>query len=221
MNVLCAQIGARGNYCISWELHQKQQLSLLVTDFWNPFGGAFKLEGAWLPGALKRAQTRFHAGIPWAKVRTCPRVAFEDLIRREDQGLAARGELFSRLSVRFARFTAQCANSVEHDRMFIYCGAALEGLEKEKALGHACVLDQYDTGQELEQTIEEEALRFRRLNQRVDKLPGWYYERKREEWRLADTILVNSSWTRQMLLRSGVPTEKIAVVPLSIPDTLA
>ncbi len=220
MKVLCAQIGARRNYEMPWQLHQTQQLSLLVTDFWNPLGDTFKVGEAWLPVVVRGAQARFRRGIPSRKVRTYLRMAFSDLIHREEQG-AARGERFARLSVKFARFTAKCADRVDHDSMFAFCGAALEGLEKAKALGYASLLDQYDTGQELEQTIEEEALRFRKLNQQVTKLPGWYYERMREEWRLADTVVVNSSWTRQALLRSGIPIEKIAVVPSWIPDYAA
>lgn len=56
MKVLCAQIGARRNYEMPWQLHQTQQLSLLVTDFWNPLGDTFKVGEAWLPVVVRGAQ---------------------------------------------------------------------------------------------------------------------------------------------------------------------
>jgi len=166
-----------------------------------------------MPGVVKRAQSRFREGIPSRKVRISPKIAFE-MIHYQKLG-ASGGESFAQLSANFARFTAKWVDRVEHDSMFAFCGAALEGLEREKRLGHTTVLDQYDTGPELEKTIENEALRFKKLNQQVSKLPASYYDRMREEWRLADRIHVNSSWTRESLLRSGIQFDKIAIVPLS------
>lgn len=215
MNVLCSQFGARQNYEIPKRLSETQELSLLVTDFWNPLGDILNFRHKIWPSALRRAGSRCCPGIPSSNIRIDLRVAFAQT--HMPKSGAERGEEFARLFADLARFTAKCARRVEHDRMFAFCGAALEALEEEKALGLISVLDQYDTGLELEQTIESETIRFREFGQQVMKLPGWYYERLREEWRIADRIIVNSSWTRQSLLRSGVPAEKIIVIPLSIP----
>jgi glycosyltransferase involved in cell wall biosynthesis len=45
--------------------------------------------------------------------------------------------------------------------------------------------------------------------------PSSYWEAWREECRLADSIIVNSSWSRQALLEDGVNEVKIRAVPLA------
>ena len=214
MKVLCAQLGARQNYEIPWHFSKSGQLSLLATDFWNPLGNVVKFGGPLIPKVVARVQSRFREGIPSRSVRICPSVAY-DLSRLPRLGVAG-GELLARLSVRFARFTAECVAEVKHDCMLSYCGAALESLEAEKKLGNSSALAQYDTGPELEETIAAESLQFRELKQQVIKLPAWHYERLREEWRLANIIIVNSTWTQRSLISLGVPAEKIEVIPLSI-----
>jgi glycosyltransferase involved in cell wall biosynthesis len=47
-------------------------------------------------------------------------------------------------------------------------------------------------------------------------LPETYWQRLREEWELADAVLVNSDWSRDALIEQGVPGRKIMVVPLAI-----
>ena len=45
--------------------------------------------------------------------------------------------------------------------------------------------------------------------------PPQYWEYWRKECDLADRIVVNSEWSREGLIRGGVPGEKISVVPLA------
>ena len=46
------------------------------------------------------------------------------------------------------------------------------------------------------------------------QVPEAYFARREQEWTLADCVMVNSEFSRQALLRQGVPPEKLAVVPL-------
>jgi glycosyltransferase involved in cell wall biosynthesis len=55
--------------------------------------------------------------------------------------------------------------------------------------------------------------------------PGWaklsadvpeaYYRRREEEWATADLVMVNSEWSKQALIKQGVPESKLVVVPLA------
>ena len=45
--------------------------------------------------------------------------------------------------------------------------------------------------------------------------PPEYWGSWREECKLADRIVVNSEWSREGLVRGGVPGEKISVIPLA------
>ena len=44
--------------------------------------------------------------------------------------------------------------------------------------------------------------------------PAKYFDDWREECRLADRIIVNSEWSRDLLERAGIEAAKVAVVPL-------
>ena len=45
--------------------------------------------------------------------------------------------------------------------------------------------------------------------------PPEYWALWREECELADRIVVNSEWSREGLIRGGVPAEKISIIPLA------
>ena len=45
--------------------------------------------------------------------------------------------------------------------------------------------------------------------------PPGYWQQWRQELELADRILINSAWSRQCLLRAGVPAARLRIVPLS------
>ena len=215
MKVLCTQIGARQYYEVPARLSLAGQLALLVTDFWNPLG----CRTGWIrsrlgTGLLRRAAERFHPDIPAGKVRVPLDASFQALAA--SSGTQPLGQALARLSATFARQSARWCARRDHDTLFTFCGAALEAMEREKALGNWVVLDQFDTGPELAGTLQEESRRFRHWKASYAEYPGWYYDRLKEEWRLADRILVNSEWTRRCLTGFGVETDKIVTIPLSI-----
>jgi glycosyltransferase involved in cell wall biosynthesis len=46
------------------------------------------------------------------------------------------------------------------------------------------------------------------------QVPEEYFVRREREWALADRVVVNSEFSRQALLRQGVPDDKLVVIPL-------
>ncbi len=103
----------------------------------------------------------------------------------------------------------------ENTVFFGYDTGFLEAAAWAKDRGAACVVGQMDPARtEVEMVREEEKL-----------WPGWakkplvvpeeYFLWRQSEWALADIVMVNSRWTREALLKQGVPDSKIAIVPLA------
>jgi glycosyltransferase involved in cell wall biosynthesis len=63
--------------------------------------------------------------------------------------------------------------------------------------------------------VAEEVARVPELAGEWRPAPAQYWASWREECSLADTIIVNSEWSREGLIRGGVASEKLAVVPLA------
>jgi glycosyltransferase involved in cell wall biosynthesis len=98
---------------------------------------------------------------------------------------------------------------------FGYDTGFLEAAAWAKDQGAATVVCQMDPSQvEIEMVREEEKL-----------WPGWakaplrvpeeYLAWRKAEWALADVVMVNSKWTLNALAKLGVPSNKIAIVPLA------
>ena len=77
------------------------------------------------------------------------------------------------------------------------------------------LLVQIDPGPEEERIVAEEAARVPELARDWQPAPPEYWAFWREECKLADRIVVNSEWSREGLIRGGVPGEKISIIPLA------
>jgi glycosyltransferase involved in cell wall biosynthesis len=96
-----------------------------------------------------------------------------------------------------------------------YSYAALEPFRYAKANGWKTLLVQIDPGPEEERIVAEEVVRVAKLAGDWQPAPPEYWNNWREECKLADRIVVNSEWSREGLVRGGVPAEKIAIIPLA------
>jgi glycosyltransferase involved in cell wall biosynthesis len=96
-----------------------------------------------------------------------------------------------------------------------YSYTALEPFRYAKANGWKTVLIQIDPGPEEEAIVAQEASRVPELAGSWQPAPAEYWSSWREECELADRIVVNSEWSREGLVRGGVPAEKISIIPLA------
>jgi glycosyltransferase involved in cell wall biosynthesis len=96
-----------------------------------------------------------------------------------------------------------------------YSYAALQPFRYATSRGWKTVLVQIDPGPEEEAIVAEEVTRVPELAGDWQPAPPEYWNNWREEWNLADRIVVNSEWSREGLVRGGVPAEKITIVPLA------
>jgi glycosyltransferase involved in cell wall biosynthesis len=63
--------------------------------------------------------------------------------------------------------------------------------------------------------VKAEETRWPSWAKRSVEVPESYFRRREEEWAVADLVMVNSEWSRQALIKQGVPESKLAVVPLA------
>jgi glycosyltransferase involved in cell wall biosynthesis len=144
-------------------------------------------------------------------------IFFEALARaRRMSGWArivARNRWFQRSVVSYLRSQLSTINS--QPILLSYSYTALEPFQYAKSHAWKTVLVQIDPGPEEEKIVAEEAARAPDLAGNWKPAPAEYWVLWREECKLADRIVVNSEWSREGLVRGGVPTDKLSVMPLA------
>src|SRR5437016_3144556 len=215
MKWLCCQLGAREHYAIPRALLRVDMLAYLLTDAWVP-------PSSLLRKICRRGSSlaeRFHDTLPDARVTAfnSSLILFEMLARarclRGWAKIIARNCWFQRKVVAFLRCEI---STIKYQPILLsYSYTALEPFRYAKAHGWKTLLVQIDPGPEEEAIVAEEAARVRELAAGWQPAPTEYWALWREECKLADRILVNSEWSREALVRRGVPRERVSVVPLA------
>ncbi len=208
---IACQIGAREHYAIPRALHRAGGLQRLATDFWVPPHSVLGV----LP-FLRRLKDRYHTDLEDAVVKA-PNVSmlcFE---------LAARTrsvDAWDRIMERNRRFQQRVLDGlsgVDSDALttlFSYAYAARDLFHHADQRGWIKILGQIDPGPEEERMVADEHERYPQLKSTWQPAPASYWDSWREELDLADHVIVNSEWSRQCLLREGLPHEKLKLVPL-------
>jgi len=195
----CCQLGAREHYAVPRALHVSGLLDQLITDLWIP-----------------RVTGRFHPDLATANV-IAPNIGaltFElkaSFARENGWNLIVRrNEWFQQHAVDLLRHSR---NGSRNHTIFAYSYAAEQIFRFARERGWRTVLGQIDPGpaeknlvSRLQETIED--LHWR-------PAPQAYWDIWRTECALADQIVVNSNWSREMLLEEGVEAEKIRLIPLA------
>ena len=227
MKWLSCQLGAREHYAIPRALFRIGMLGCLVTDAWVP------------PSCLlakccahsSKLRDRFHSELRDARVKAfnSSLLLYEMLAgARNSRGwpkILARNRWFQRKVVSFLRSQLSTFNSVKErgcngalrSELVIcsYSYTALEPFRYAKSLGWKTLLVQIDPGPEEERIVAEETAREPELAGGWHPAPPEYWAFWREECNLADRIVVNSEWSREGLIRGGVPAEKMSIIPLA------
>src|SRR5215471_15164001 len=207
---LCCQVGAREHYAIPRALFRLNLLGRLVTDAWVPPSSFLaKLSGF-------RLADRFHNELRDAPVTSfnSSLIMFELVARARRQGewekIIARNRWFQHNLCSF--LNSQLSTLSSQLILLSYSYTALEPFRHAKSRGWKTVLVQIDPGPEEERIVQEEVARVPDLAGDWQPALADYWISWRKECDLADRIVVNSEWSREGLLRSGVPTEKLSVI---------
>jgi glycosyltransferase involved in cell wall biosynthesis len=190
-------------------------LECLLTDAWVAPSSLL----AKIRGLGSNLAERFHDELRDARVKAfnSSLILFEALAHaRGLKGwtkIVARNRWFQRKVVSFLR--SQLSTLNYQPVLLSYSYAALEPFRFAKAHGWKTLLVQIDPGPEEEKIVAEEVARVPELAGNWQRAPAEYWDSWREECKLADRIIVNSEWSREGLIRGGVPSEKLSVVPLA------
>lgn len=208
MKWICCQLGAREHYAVPRALERAGLLDQFITDLWIRPGTFLHSFGKGLSG-------RFHPGLARAPIRAQNRTA----LTFELKSLARRGDGWQLITRRNDWFQRRALDHLQDQRergtqtVFAYSYAAERIFRYARERGWRTVLGQIDPGPAEERLVAE---LHRQTGQNHWKpAPPEYWEHWREECRLADHIVVNSSWSMKSLVAEGVPAEKIRLVPLA------
>jgi glycosyltransferase involved in cell wall biosynthesis len=215
------QEGSRQTYGLPLSFHRLGRLRLMYTDIWCRWGRSLLKR---VSAGTRALATRFHREIPAERVVSfTPHAALwrlRDHLRPRFPGRYKLSEEFNSFGRWLALRVRQHINELEldpaQDCFLGFNTNCLETLELLKARRIFTVVDQVDPGPVEENIVQEE----------VERWPGWegipgrmsqsYWDRLKAEWAAADSVLVNSNWSREALVQQGVPFKKIIVVPLAI-----
>ncbi len=214
MKWLCCQLGAREHYAIPRALLRLGTLEYLLTDAWvrpSSFLAIFC-------GRRSKLAERFHSELRNARVKAfnSSLMWFETIARARGlsgwTNIVARNRWFQRKVVSF--LSSQPSTLDSQPILLSYSYTALEPFRYAKANGWKTVLVQIDPGPEEEKIVAEEVARVPTLGRGWQPAPAEYWACWREECKLVDRIVVNSEWSRKGLMREGIRSEKLSVIPL-------
>ncbi|MGB2925466.1 MAG: glycosyltransferase family 4 protein [Limnothrix sp.] len=213
---ICCQLGAREHYAIPRALHRTGQLEHLITDAWVKPDSLFKK----LPVAsLRNLGDRHHFDLRNASVLSFTKelIIFEAKQRllktKAWPRMIARNDWYQQKVIsQLKRISAQ--NPQKKLILFTYSYAALEILKFAKSQGWVTVLGQIDPGEEEEKIVLAESKKYPKLVPDWQPVSPQYWQNWRAECKLSDHILVNSNWSKKLLLRDGVEEESVKVIPL-------
>jgi glycosyltransferase involved in cell wall biosynthesis len=206
---LCCQLGAREHYAVPRALQFAGLLHELLTDLW------------FWPNAVtnywsNKRGTRFHASLSEARVSAANAAALAFEMKSQAGGLNG-WELISKRNDWFQRNVVARLRRREYHRqpttVFAYSYAAEHIFKHARERGWRTVLGQIDPGPADEQLLAY--LHQRENSNGWQPAPAEYWRKWRSECEFADRIVVNSNWSREALVREGIPENKIKVIPLA------
>jgi len=214
MNWICSQIGAREHYAIPRVLHQTRQLERLYTDFWA--------SAPWrLLGKMTRKSslvTRCHPDLAVAPITAFNFQALKASRQRFDnpyEGFLQVGQAFGLKVAAHLQSTNSQLPASSSRIFFSYDTGFLEPAQWIKSRGGKTIVGQMDPARYEVDLVKSEERRWPGWARYSVDVPESYYQRREEEWAIADIVMVNSEWSRQALIKQGVPEGKLEVVPLA------
>jgi glycosyltransferase involved in cell wall biosynthesis len=220
MRWIVSQVGARQHYATPRAFALRNELRTFYTDAWSGPARGVLLH---MPGRLKALADRYSPDLPadrvvasnfttlWEQATFKFRVPQRTPLATHNEWIREGKRFATWVNHRLSRKPADPSK----DAFYGCKSVCLETLQMLKKQGVFTLIDQADPARVEEQLVQQER----------DKWPGWephpgavpqsYYDRCAAEWATADVVLVYSAWTKDAIVRQGVPAEKVIVVPLA------
>jgi glycosyltransferase involved in cell wall biosynthesis len=209
--IIC-QLGAREHYSIARALHGRQILYGLITDTWVKPGSMLSI------GPVKRLRQRYHPELDDAHVIAWPwEAALRSMIQWRSKSLweqiTERNEWFAQKALHALKHIPLKGN--EEPVIFSFSYTARSVFEYAKHRGWRTILGQIDCGEKHWQILRQLERESSGPTNQFEEPPASYWQYWREELKLADEIIANSSWAARALAEESVPPDKIHVIPLA------
>ena len=200
-------------------LHRRKMLAGLVTDLWISPRSPWRLCGhnESLAGRYEDELRDAVVKAPNARMLAFG-VAAKLLKRPASEKILAENSLFQREA---GRILAGWRLGDGNYTLFSYSYAARELFREAKKRGWRTVLGQIDPGPGEQKIVDELRAKHPEWAGHPGAVPPpYYWEQWREECELADRIVVNSGWSKSLLVKEGIAAEKIDVVPLAYEESV-
>lgn len=209
---ISCQLGAREHYSVPRALHSAGMLERLVTEAWVPPGSGW--------GHMRRnLRERYHEDVPRRLVKdlTGRAVGFELVARMRGwtawEAIMRRNEWFQRRVVSWLDST--CNQREQGGCLFSFSYTAHQPFAWASSNGWRKVLGQIDGALGEEKKIIGVHERHGGNVSPYRAAPDAYWDPWREECEAADQIVVNSEWSRGLLVGEGIAEDKVTIVPLA------
>ena len=215
MRWITSQIGAREHYAIPRALHRQGKLDSLYTDLW---ASPLWRDLGNVVGQTVLA-TRYHHDLATACVKS---FNLSTLVDKAFGGGSTGNPYDWFLSVG-SDFGRSVEASLKRRKgmnwretiFFGYDTGFLEPARWVRERGAKTVVCQMDPSRFEVELVKEEEKLWPGWAKRSPDIPEAYFRRREEEWRVAQLVMVNSQWSRQALIKQGVPESKLVIVPLA------
>jgi len=193
----------------------------LYTDAWCSVGRGLLRRG---PPTLRALAGRYQPEIPSDRVTAFTFQALRDHLRLRNSRTVEQTHLeYIRIGREFCErvnrdLPGRVKDLLKH-RFYGYNTGCLETVQLLREKKIFCVVNQIDPARVEEELVMEEVARWPGWENAEGYKPEAYWQRLAAEWELADAVVVNSQWSKDALVKQGVPGHKIIVVPLAYEES--
>ena len=212
---ICCQLGARENYAIPRALHRQGKLKCLITDAWISVNSPLNLLPQFF---LTNLRQRYHPELQSAPITAFNHSLINWEVSQSNRKIKDWDKIIARnhwWQGKVLKVLKRYHGSENDLILFSYSYTALELFKYAKSRGWKTVLGQIDPGIVEEKLVFRESKKFTLDKPNLELAPLQYWTDWRKECTLADEIIVNSLWSSQALLKTGIPNHKIKVIPLA------
>ena len=206
-NIAFAQLGRRYQYKYAEILFKENLLFKLYTDLWFPY----ELKKQFNLKIVKSIIERRNSNIPNDLVQSFNLLGAK--LSYKQRNCEDINELSLLLTKYGEKFSAKQAKYKLADTIIGMCSESLEIFSLYKDKGKKTILIQYDSGDD-EYIFSDEQNKFPEWKLSTFNRSEKYYSRIYKEWELADKIIVNSTWAKNMIVKQGACEKKVHIIPL-------
>lgn len=216
MKIAISCLGSRERYGMPAALMQHGLLDVLYTDLYVPHIISRLHKLPFINNGLSALLGRCHPDLPFRKVQTYSKLGFELRVQvRQARHLNEQLALLMKYGAIFAENVGQKVVGRDLDMLIAFTGAAKESFEALQKVGSSTlrILDQVDPGLNDYLLIQDECKKFSKWGEGEEQLNLEYFDRVKAEINLADHLIVNSNYSRDMI-QSWLGEKSISVLPI-------